>query len=279
MALIQLTSPLRNGLLAVGALLTVMAPSLPTQAADLISALNAKLAKVSDGENILINKTLARSLYLEKVKIKSHGIDFLNGCKASKINKHAQLPDASLPVTQYRGFTIVGSPYHSVPIKTGQNNNAVYFKRLMSALKIIEDRAPDTFNVISKTMKRKNGYIIVDNVCPTSGGLAFAAFIPRKSMDRFVVMVSSTLLLLPDMFSDYDIAAQLVHEMEGHAMDFYRRGTTDESHAFTVQAAFAETVGDDRFLDVNNRTVNIKTKVKLMLSSVGTYVDRKPTLK
>lgn len=222
-----------------------------------------------------IHVDAARDLYLEKVRIKSHGIDFMNGCQKAKMNKHKRLPISSVPVIRYKGYTIVGSPYQSVPIKTGKNNNPVYFKRLKGALDIIEKYAPDSFDAISETMKQKNGYIIIDNMCPSDGGLAFAAFVPRKSPEHFVVMVSSTLLLVPDLFNDYDIASQLIHEMEGHAVDFYRRGTTDETNAFTQQARFAERVGNKKFKDVNNRAVNLRTKVKLKLSTTGTYVESK----
>ena len=88
-------------------------------------------------------------------------------------------------------------------------------------------------------------------------------------------MVLSTLLLAPDLFNDGDIASQLIHEMQGHAVDFYRRGTTDELNAFTQQAHFAKRVGDQKFKDVNNRAINLRTKVKLKLSTTGTYVENK----
>ena len=63
------------------------------------------------------------------------------------------------------------------------------------------------------------------------------------------------------LFSDYDVAAQLVHEMEGHAVQFFQQGSTDEVNAFTKQAAFAKAVGNNKFIDVNNREQNIKTKI------------------
>ncbi|MCW8914448.1 MAG: hypothetical protein OQK24_01195 [Magnetovibrio sp.] len=140
---------------------------------------------------------------------------------------------------------------------------------------IIEQHKPRSFAAIVKTMTQHRGYMIIDNFCPSSGGLAFAAFVPRTKQNNFVVMVSSTLLLLPDMFSDYDVASQLVHEMEGHAVDFYGRGTTDEAHAFTKQAQFATAVGGDKFIDVNNRPTNLEMRIKMKLSSKGTYVESK----
>lgn len=260
------------GIFGLVATLTATSPAL---SADVFSVLNTELSKAADGQRAFIQKATARNLYLENVKIRSHGVDFFNGCQQAKIDKHAQLPDTSLPVIQYKGIPIVGSPYHSVPIKTGKNNNEIYFKRLTGALKIIENHAPKTFQDIANTIRDKRGYMIVDNVCPSPSGLAFAAFIPRTSQNNFVVMVSSTLLLLPDLFNEYDIASQLIHEMHGHAVDYYRRGTTDETHAFTAQAAFADKVGDQNFIDVNNRAANIRTKVKLKLSTTGTYVKNK----
>jgi len=249
--------------------------STPAMAEDLVGELDAQLARPGNADGILINKAVARSLYMEKNQLKSHGIDFMNGCKKTKINKHKALADKTVQVIKYKGITIVGSPYHSAPIKTGRNNNSVYFKRLKSALDIIEIATPATFQRITDTMRQKRGYIIIDNICPSDGGLAFAAFIPRKTLDHFVVMTSSTLLLLPDMFNDYDIAAQLVHEMEGHAVDYYQRGTTDETNGFSAQAMFAQRVGDGKFLDVNNRASNLRTKVKLKLSTNGSYVESK----
>ena len=247
----------------------------PTGAADKLATLNAALSKVQDGERVFINKTFARNLYLETMTIKSYGIDFLNGCKQANINKHAQLPDTDFAVVRRHNIIIVGSPFYSVPIKTGANNNVLYIKRIANALHIIKKYTPKTFDAISETMKQNHGYIIIDNVCPSDAGLAFAAFIPRVNQNQFIIMVSSTLLLLPDLFNDYDVAAQLVHEMHGHAVDFYQRGSTDEAHAFTVQSDFAQSVGDEKFLDVNNRTGNLRTRIKLKLSTMGTYVAPK----
>ncbi len=244
-------------------------------AADRVEILNAKLSKLNNGDQTLLDRTSVRALYLENVRIKSHGVDFLNGCKAMKINKHALLSTQSSPAIRYKGISIVGSPYYSAPVKTNKDNNSLYFKRLKLALDIIEKHKPQAFAAIVKTMAQHRGYVIIDNFCPSNGGLAFAAFIPRPKHNNFVVMVSSTLLLLPDMFSDYDVASQLVHEMEGHAVDYYGRGTTDEAHAFTKQAEFAATVGGDKFIDVNNRHANLKMRVKMKLSSKGTYVESK----
>lgn len=266
---------LRYGV-ALGSIVLVMITlSPPAKASDIIIALNAELARMQNGQKVYINRSLARNLYLETVTIKSHGVDFLNGCKRSNINKHLQLPDTALPVVRYNAFTIVGSPYQSAPIKTGKNNNELYFKRITDALKIIEKQAPQTYAAISKTMQQNHGYIIIDNICPSDTGLAFAAFIPRPKQDHFIIMLSSTLLLLNELFNEYDIAAQMVHEMQGHAIEFYQTGATDEANAFRAQSAFAQQVGDANFLDVNNRTSNIQTKIKLKLSTSGTYVAPK----
>lgn len=249
--------------------------ALPAYGADIITVINAKLAQKADGESVHISKRVARHLYMENVSLRSHGVDFLNGCAEQNIDKHRHLSADAFPVTHYKDIPIVASPYHSVPIKTGKDNNAVYFQRLSAALNIIEATQPDTFAAIRNTVKINKGYIIIDNMCPSKSGLAYAAFVPRPKLDRFVVMVSSTLLLKDDLFSPYDIAAQLIHEIEGHAIDYYNRGTTDEVHAFTQQAAFAARVGDDKFTDANNRAGNIQAKIRLKLSSTGTYVDSK----
>lgn len=245
-------------------------------AGDDLSHQITELTQTQTQQPVYIRKSLARKLYLEDVTVKTRGIDFLNGCKELQMNKHALLTGSKFPVIQYLGLTIVGSPYQSVPVKTGTNNNPTYFKRITAALNILQDTAPQTLSTIAAVMQRNRGYIIIDNICPTDGGLAFAAFVPRTNPKGYVVIVSSTLLLVPELFNDYDIAAQLVHEIHGHAVEYERRGTTDEAHAFAIQAAFARTVGDDRFLDVNNRTVNINTKIKLKLSRGGTYVKSKP---
>lgn len=270
----SLTMPIKLTAL-ISALLGPIVSAAPVQSADHVDRLQAYFSTASPTDTVRIDKELARNLYLEHVRLRTKGIDFLNGCTEANLDNHRQLPVTTLPALRHKGFTIVGSPYHSVPIKTGKNNNEVYFKRLTGAIDLIEANVPDSFAEISKIMADKRGYIIVENICPTNGNLAFAAFLPRPQEDHFVVMVSSTLLLLPDLFNDYDIAAQLVHEMEGHAVDFYRRGVTDETHAFIVQSKFAERIGDDKFSDVNNRHQNLKTKVHLKLSKSGTYVESK----
>ena len=208
--------------------------STPSVAADSVELLTAKLSKVSQGERALLDRVNVRDLYLERVKIKSHGI-----------------------------------------VKTKKNNNDLYFKRLKSAIDLMDRHVPKSFANIQKTMKQNRGYLIIDNICPTKGALAFAAFVPRTRDNHFVVLVSSTLLLVKDLFNDYDIAAQLVHELEGHAVQYYREGRTDEINAFTKQAAFAKAAGNDKFKDVNNRSQNLRTKIKLKLSKTGTYVKSK----
>lgn len=247
----------------------------PAKAVDRLDILRSTLSKVAVGERALMDRVNVRDLYLEKVKLKSHGIDFFNGCSANKMNKHQLLPTQSLPVVNYKGIPIVGSPYHSVPVVTKKNNNDLYLDRLKRAIDLIESHQPKNFAKIQRTIRAGRGYLIIDNICPTGGALAYAAFVPRPRERNFVVLVSSTLLLVDDLFSDYDVAAQLVHELEGHAVQYFQEGATDEINAFSKQAAFAKIVGDTKFKDVNNRSQNIKTKIKLKLSTSGTYVKNK----
>ena len=223
-----------------------------------------------------MEQVAVRDLYLENIKLKSNGVDFFSGCETQKLNKHKLLPAKTLPIVNYKGIPIVGSPYYSVPVITKKNNNKTYLKRLKRAIDLVETHLPKSFAKIQRTVRAARGYLIIDNFCPTKGALAYAAFIPRPKDRHFVVMVSSTLLLVDELFSDYDVAAQLVHEMEGHAVQFFQQGSTDEVNAFTKQAAFAKAAGDNKFIDVNNREHNIKTKIKLKLSTTGTYVENKP---
>ncbi|MEG3618517.1 hypothetical protein V5T82_08640 [Magnetovibrio sp. PR-2] len=244
-------------------------------AADQIKLLQSKLSQVAQGERAFLDQVSVRDLYLEDVKLKSHGVNFFNGCQEQKLNKHKLLPINDVPVVNYKGIPIVGSPYFSIPVVTKKNNNALYIQRLKRAIDLVETHLPKSFAKIQRTMRAARGYMIIDNICPTQGALAYAAFVPRLKERHFVVLVSSTLLLVDDLFSDYDVAAQLVHEMEGHAVQFFQEGTTDEINAFTKQAAFAQATGNDKFKDVNNRAQNIKSKIKLSLSTTGTYVKNK----
>ena len=239
----------------------------------LSAALSSLHAQRQPGHDATIPKDLAHQLYLENVTLIQKGANFIDRCKNANKNNHQPLPVDRVPFTLHEGITIIGSPYFSTPVATGKDNNAVYFARLQEALKVIERETPDVFASIRRQMREYNGYLAIGNFCPKNGGLTLGAFVPMKPTNQFAVLISSTLLLLPDMFNAYDIAAILVHEIEGHGADFYRRGVTDELNAFKTQAAFAHKVGDDKFLDVNNRSYNLETKLRLKLSTTGTYTE------
>lgn len=227
-----------------------------------------------DEQRTLIAKNLARNLYLEKSTIKQVGGNTFNGCETANIDQHKQIHDKRIPVTQYKGVPIIGSPYYSVWVQVNDNNNNKYLNRLISALKVIETDTPELFSQLTQLVAEKGGYFIVGNFCPKNGGLTLGAFAPLPRRKQFVVMVSSTLLLMEDLFNPYDIAATLVHEAIGHGTAFYKDGSLSEFPAFAAQADFAAAVGDAQFRDVNNKSTNIRHKMKLSLSNAGHYLDK-----
>lgn len=221
-----------------------------------------------------ISKDIARHLYLENASIKQHGTDAFGGCeKTQNTNDNRLLPSPTIPVTHYKGIPIVGSPYYPVWVKTDQNNNSAYLDRTVRALQVIERETPNTFANMVRLMTQKGGYLIIKNFCPSNGILTLGAFAAISDSDHFVAMISSTMLLMPELFNDYDIAAALVHEIHGHGTAYYNHGSLSEFPAFTAQAEFASAVGDDKFLDANNMNNNIKAKMKLSLSNTGLYLD------
>lgn len=246
--------------------------------ASLASEVSPPLSNVitfSDDEHIsLIAKNLARNLYLETSTIKQVGGNTFNGCDVANIDKHRQIKDQLIPVTQYKGIPIIGSPYYPVWVKVNENNNKIYLDRFVGALKVIETDTPDLFSKLRRLMSEKGGYFIVGNFCPKNGGLTLGAFAPLPTRNQFVVMVSSTLLLMDDLFNTYDIAATLVHEAIGHGFAYYEKGSLSEFPAFTAQADFAARVGDHQFKDINNKSSNIRYKMKLILSNAGHYLDK-----
>lgn len=227
-----------------------------------------------DGQRSSISKDIARSLYLEKASIVQVGGNTFNGCATSKTDQHKQIAAKSVPITQYKGIPIVGSPYYPVWVKVNANNNSIYLDRFIAALKVIETDTPELFARLQTLVKKHGGYLIIGNFCPKNGGLTLGAFAPLPKAKQFVVMVSSTMLLLPDMFNAYDIAATLVHEVIGHGIAYYGNGSLSEFPAFQAQADFAALVGDTKFIDNNNRSSNIKHKMKMSLSNNGQYLDK-----
>jgi hypothetical protein len=248
------------------------------QASDSQHSVGAPMAKLmtfpSDGERAFIAKKLARTLYLEKASIVQVGGNTFNGCETANTDKHKQIGETSIPITQYKGIPIVGSPYYPVWVKVKKNNNAVYLDRFISALKVIEQDTPELFSKLTDLMKKHGGYLIIENFCAKNGGLTLGAFAPLPDRKQFVVMISSTMLLMPDLFNDYDIAATLVHEVIGHGTSYYGNGSLSEFPAFAAQAEFAALVGDDKFNDNNNRSLNIKHKMRMSLSNNGQYLDK-----
>ncbi|MBF0248908.1 MAG: hypothetical protein HQL36_12715, partial [Alphaproteobacteria bacterium] len=81
---------------------------------------------------------LSRKLYLEGVDLIQPGVNFFGGCKTLAKDKHELLPGERSPFLVHKGVTIVGSPYHSTPVRTGKDNNPLYFRRLAEALDVIE---------------------------------------------------------------------------------------------------------------------------------------------
>ncbi|PCI41315.1 MAG: hypothetical protein COB46_04130 [Rhodospirillaceae bacterium] len=246
-----------------------------TSGATEISPPLSKLIKFQgDEQRAWVDKDLARHLYLEKSTIKQVGGNTFNGCDTANIDKHKQIQNKQIPVTQYKGIPIIASPYYSVWVKVNDNNNKMYLDRFISALKVIENDTPELFLQMRQLMSDKGGYFIVGNFCPKNGGLTLGAFAPLPGRKQFVVMVSSTLLLMEDLFNPYDIAATLVHEAIGHGTAYYEDGSLSEFPAFSAQADFAAIVGDAQFNDVNNRSSNIRHKMKLSLSNAGHYLDK-----
>lgn len=251
------------------------ASSLASEAKHNVAPPMAKLMNFpSTGEQAFIAKKLARALYLEKASIVQVGGNTFNGCDTANTDKHKQIGDAAIPITQYKGIPIVGSPYYPVWVKVKKNNNRVYLDRFVSALKVIETDTPALFAKLTQLMKAHGGYLIIENFCAKNGGLTLGAFAPLPDRKQFVVMVSSTMLLMPELFNDYDIAATLVHEVIGHGTSYYGNGSLSEFPAFTAQAEFAALVGDDKFNDNNNRSSNIKHKMRMSLSNAGQYLDK-----
>ena len=248
--------------------------SLTSVATEVSPPLSTIINFPADEQRALIAKNLARKLYLEKSTIKQVGGNTFNGCDTANIDKHRQIQDKQIPITQYKGIPIIGSPYYSVWVKVKENNNKMYLDRFISALKVIEKDTPELFSQLTQLMTEKGGYFIVGNFCPKNGGLTLGAFAPLPRRKQFVVMVSSTLLLMEDLFNPYDIAATVVHEAIGHGIAYYKNGSLSEFPAFAAQADFAAAVGDAQFKDVNNRSSNIRHKMKLSLSNVGHYLDK-----
>ena len=226
-----------------------------------------------DGQKRYIAKKMARILYLEKASIVQVSGNSFDGCASSKTDQFKQIAATSVPILQYKGIPIVRSPYYPAWVKVNSNNNGLYLDRLQGALKVIEDETPKIFSRLQKMFQTHGGYLIIGNFCPKNGGLTMGAFAPLPKAKQFVVMVSSTLLLFPEMFNEYDIAATLVHEAVGHGTAYYNTGSLSEFPAFAAQADFAALVGNDKFIDNNNRSSNIKYKMKMNLSNVGHYLD------
>lgn len=268
----------KSALFALSFALSASSLTSTSTAAEVTPRVSQTMAKLmtfpSNGQKNYIAKKLARSLYLEKAKITQVGGNTFNGCDAAKTNKHKQISNKSVPITQYKGIPIVGSPYYSVKVKKNSNNNKMYLDRFIGALKVIETDTPELFVRLQNLMTQRGGYLIIENFCPKNGGLTLGAFAPLPKRKQFVVMVSSTMLLLPELFNEYDIAATLVHEVIGHGTSYYGNGSLSEFPAFSAQADFAALVGDDKFIDSNNRSINIKYKMKMSLSSSGTYLDK-----
>lgn len=239
----------------------------------IIGSLHKLLSDQVDEKTVMLNRETARTYYLEGLNQRK-GMDGSALC--TNDGKDSLITETSVPATSYKSIPILGSPYPaSAPYKETADINDAYLRETLKALKVIESRTPEIFEEISSVFKKIGGYITFRNFC-TDDGLTLARFnaLSGGGDKFFTVMLSSSLVMFPEFFNEFDIASALVHEAHGHAVEYYQTGSTSEDKAFTAQIKFAELVGDDKFMDSRHTSENLKFKIRMSLTVFGDYVNK-----